>query len=125
VAGASFVCSAREVVGLLEASVKRSSELMVCRSSAPFDLASVRYLKPPLEGCLAVDESGGHGEGGGEGAVPRGPLTVAVLFALSRVPNDNPDESLIVSLLPPSPLFSLSFCILSPSTLCCRCLGRW
>jgi hypothetical protein len=61
VAGASFVCSAREVLGLLEASVKRSSELMVCRSSAPFDLASVRYLKPPLEGCLAVDESGGWG----------------------------------------------------------------
>jgi hypothetical protein len=89
---ASFVCSTREVIRLLEASVKRSVEL-ISKSSVSFEQNSLRYLPlPPLESSHDVG---------------RGPLAGAVLSALSLVSNEDPSEvnniDMIVSL--PTPLY--------------------
>jgi hypothetical protein len=101
--GASFVCSSREVTDLLEACVSQSTELIALKSLVPFELDSLRYLKP-----LASTEDG--------------PLTGAVLSVLSEISSEDlyeeNENDLIVSRT-----FPLSFNLFSLSH--CRCLGQW
>jgi hypothetical protein len=108
VEGASFVCSSREVSGLLEACVSRSSELVASKASPALDLEveSLCYLKQPL---ATLDRAGGGGggksrsplaahESEGELSASQGPFSAAVLSISVADLLERDDLDLIVSL---------------------------